>query len=105
MIVTCCYCGRRALVDLSGAGGAELRCSGCSAPLPLPAHASGPVPERPAPPQRPARPPARETGRRDRRDRDDDDREPERRRPRRRHRGGWGRLLKKLADGIEDILD
>lgn len=92
-IATCCYCGSRTVLTLTGRVRHQLACSACGAPLtamkalrldpdPPPRRASGPQPSaRPAP--RPAAP-----------------------EPRRRRRKPFvKRALDRIEDLVEDLLD
>lgn len=95
-IATCCYCGRRAALQLTARGGHEMACGACGAPLhemkwlkpPAPDHPVKRSPPAPAPhggplPPRPGLPP----------------------RPVRRRKPLWKKALSEVFDLIEDIFD
>lgn len=86
-IATCCYCGTRAALVLRGEGRHELACSTCGAPLHelkmLRADAARPAPRpRPAAVRHHAAPP-----------------------PRKRQRSLSQRLMHKVWDAAEDLID
>lgn len=95
-IATCCYCGRRAALQLTARGGHEMACGTCGAPLhemkwlkppapdhprkrtaPMPAPHGGPLPPQPSQPNR----------------------------PKKRRKPLWKKALSEVFDLIEDILD
>lgn len=98
-IATCCYCGSRAALVLDR-GRHELICASCGAPLrdiqAMPGHMraasaasmAGGLPERPRRPVKPAKGGKVKKGRKNK------------------HKSkGFGRVLKKVFDEIEDIFD
>lgn len=115
-IATCCYCGARAALTLSGDTRHELACASCGAPLrklkPLrvAAVADQPKPSRPkvgptAQPSRKGSKPERTEERRSDRPRPQPTRAPRRKKREKKRRGLLHRFLKEAIDEIEDLFD
>ncbi len=96
-IATCCYCGTRAALVLTGRDRHELACSSCGAPL----HEMKMIPSRKAKPAKrataPAATPAHPASRRSRYD--------DRPRPKKRKKSLKRKILSEAFDLIEDIFD
>lgn len=92
-IATCCYCGTRAMLRLSGSVRHELACASCGAPLHALKWLKAPAAAAPAVRNRPPRPA----------------RLPDPQVPRqhryRRGKGPLRRVFEELAEAVEDIFD
>lgn len=98
-IATCCYCGTRAALVLTGRNGHELACSGCGAPLhnlkQMPIGTAEPDAHRPRTPGRraPAMPAAR------------DSKVDPRRKKRKKRKSPAKRFFEEAFDLLDDIFD
>lgn len=86
-IATCCYCGARTVLKLTGKVSHELACGSCGAPIrylkPIPIETRTEV----KPSRRQAAPKKRKE------------------KPRRKRKGFWQRAVEEIWDEIEDIFD
>ncbi|MDK3018023.1 hypothetical protein [Pseudodonghicola flavimaris] len=86
-IATCCYCGTRAALVLSGETRHELSCSACGAPL----HRMKMLPQDPA--AKAAAPRPEKSSR------------PKKRKKAKMRKGLWARALEEAFDLVEDVFD
>tara|TARA_Y100001956_G_C4009961_1_gene137212 strand:- start:70 stop:393 length:324 start_codon:yes stop_codon:yes gene_type:complete len=101
-IATCCYCGRRSELVLSGRVQHELSCGSCGAPL----HNMKRVPSQPVPPEVSGVQPRERTYYRDPYPQARPDSYKPHKTRKQKRRKPWGRkLFEEIVDAVEDIFD